>query len=409
MDIDDADVLPPSGIPLKLAAVLQRRAAVIDALIILLTLAAAFVVLGFLARYFADYFHLILIFFFAWLLAFLISPAADFLQRRLPRMPRPIAVLAILVPLILIGAWVALRIVVSIAESFAELATALPALVANPPSYLSDLQAWFDGRGIQVDVLGTFETIVHGILAGLADFAGAAFAGLVGAFGSFIDTIIIISLAVFMAIDKDKLLRFGLDMTPPDRRDEALLFRQSVGSAFAGFIRSQLILGALYAVWAFGTNVIFGLPFAPATAVLSGLIMAIPIYGPYVSWMPPVIVALLTAPELALPVAAVMLVGWFIDENILAPLVRAGALELHPIVVTLAFLLGAQLAGAIGALVAIPLAAVAQAFFQRYMEQYRSARGWAPADETLGGPPSTAPPSDASPPAATGAPGAAAG
>ena len=55
---------------------------------------------------------------------------------------------------------------------------------------------------------------------------------------------------------------------------------------------------------------------------------------------------------------------------------RAGALELHPIVVTFAFLLGAQLAGAIGAIVAIPLAAVVQAFVVKYLERYRAERGW---------------------------------
>ncbi len=71
-----------------------------------------------------------------------------------------------------------------------------------------------------------------------------------------------------------------------------------------------------------------------------------------------------------------MLVGWFIDENILAPLVRADSLQLHPIVVTFAFLLGAQLAGAIGAIVAIPLAAVVQAFAVKYFERYRMQRGW---------------------------------
>ena len=53
-----------------------------------------------------------------------------------------------------------------------------------------------------------------------------------------------------------------------------------------------------------------------------------------------------------------MLVGWFINMNILAPLVRSGLLQVHPIVVTFAFLLGAQLAGPIGAIVAIPAAAV---------------------------------------------------
>jgi predicted PurR-regulated permease PerM len=78
-----------------------------------------------------------------------------------------------------------------------------------------------------------------------------------------------------------------------------------------------------------------------------------------------------------------MLVGWFIDENILAPVVRAGALELHPIVVTFAFLLGGQLAGAIGAIVAIPLAAVVQAFVGKYLERYRAQRGWPGPDDAL--------------------------
>ena len=78
-----------------------------------------------------------------------------------------------------------------------------------------------------------------------------------------------------------------------------------------------------------------------------------------------------------------MLVGWFIDENVLAPIVRAGALELNPIVVTFAFLLGAELAGAIGAIVAIPLAAVIQAFLVKYIEKYREARGWPSADDPV--------------------------
>ena len=79
-----------------------------------------------------------------------------------------------------------------------------------------------------------------------------------------------------------------------------------------------------------------------------------------------------------------MLIGWFIDENILAPLVRAGALELHPIIVTFAFLLGAQLAGAIGAIVAIPLAAVVQAFVVKYLEDYRARRGWPGPEDDVG-------------------------
>ena len=144
---------PPIG---SLREALDRRADWVEALIVLTTVAVAFVVLGFLASYFEAYFHLILIFFFAWLLAFLISPVADWLQRRDRSLPRPLAVVAVIVPLILIGALVIVRIVASLAESFVQLAAAIPDLVANPPSLLTDIQAWFDARGIDVDVVASF-------------------------------------------------------------------------------------------------------------------------------------------------------------------------------------------------------------------------------------------------------------
>jgi predicted PurR-regulated permease PerM len=367
----------------RLRNVLERRSEWVEALVILSTIAVAFVVLGFLARYFQDYFRLILIFFFAWLLAFLISPVADFLQRRMTRLPRGIAVIAVIVPVVLVGAVVIVRVMVSLVDSFSQLAAALPDLAANRPGFLDDIQRWFDQQGIAIDVAGSVHSAVTELLKGTSDFAVTALGGALSAVGTFVDAIIVVSLAIFMAIDRDGILRLGLDITPPDRREDVLMFRRSVASAAAGFIRSQLILGALYGAWAFVVSVVFGLPFAAATAALAGLIMAIPIYGPYVSWLPPVFVALLVRPEVALVVAIVMLVGWFIDENILAPLVRAGSLQLHPIVVTLAFLLGAQLAGAIGAIVAIPLAAVVQAFAVKYFELYRTQRGWPVAETDL--------------------------
>ena len=367
-----------SGVGPRVQEMLERRSRWLEALVVLATTAVGFVVLGFAASYFQDYFRLILMFGLAALLAFLISPVADFLQRRLSHLPRAVAVIAVIVPVIVILAILAVRIVVSLAESFVQLAAALPGLAANPPPFLTDLDAWLAARGIDVDIVAAFQSIIGGVLSGMTDLMIALFTGIVGAIGTFVDAIVVVSLAIFMAIDRDKILRFGIDLVPPERRADALLFRRRVATAFVGFIRSQVVLGGLYGIWAFIVSVIFGIPFAPATAFLAGVIMAIPIYGPYVSWLPPVLVALVTSPELALPVAAFMLVGWFIDENVLAPLVRAGALELHPIVVTFAFLLGAQLAGAIGAIIAIPMAAVVQAFLVESFDRYRTERGWPP-------------------------------
>jgi hypothetical protein len=218
----------------RFRSVLERRSDWIEILIGLATLVAFFVVLDFLSRYFANYLRIILIFFFAWLLAFLMSPAADWLQRRLTRLPRPVAVVAVLVPIIVIGAIVVVKVLSSIAESLVSLAAALPAIAANPPPILDQIQAWFNQQGIAVDVAGTFQSLVHGLLQSMVDGLAGLVGGVVASVGSFVDAIIVVSLAVFMAIDRDKILRFGLDLTPPDKRDDAIMFRHSVASAAAG-------------------------------------------------------------------------------------------------------------------------------------------------------------------------------
>ncbi len=358
-----------------LRSLLDRDREWVRALLILATIAALFMVLGYLASYFQDYFEIILIFFFAWFIAFLVTPPVDWIQRHVPRMPRAISVVLIVIPVVLLIAGIVVAVLASIVSSLIGLVEEIGKLAANPPNYLDQIQAWVDSMGWDVNVADVFHTIVTNVLQGMADFALQALGGLTASISVIINTIVVISLGVFMAIDRDKILNFGMELVPAARREEAVLFRKSVSHAFIGFIRSQLALGAIYGVWAFLVSFILGLPAAAAMAFLSGVSMAIPIYGPYVSWLPPVIVALLFRPDLVVVTAVLMLIGWFIDENILAPIVRAGAVELHPVVVMGAFLIGAHLAGAVGALVAIPIAAIISSFFFYWLKRRRERTG----------------------------------
>lgn len=358
-----------------LRSLLDRDRDWVRALLVLATIAALFVVLGFLASYFRDYFEIILIFFFAWFIAFLVTPPVDFIQRHVPRMPRAISVVLLVIPVVLLIAGIVVAVLVSVVSSLISLVEQIAALGATPPDYIGQIQSWVNSMGWNVNVADVFHTLVTNVLKGMADFALEALGGVTAGISIVINTIVVISLGVFMAIDRDKILNFGMELVPAARRDEVTLFRKSVSHAFIGFIRSQLALGAIYGVWAFIVSFLLGLPAAAAMAFLSGVIMAIPIYGPYVSWLPPVIVALLFRPDLVVITAILMLVGWFIDENILAPIVRAGAVELHPVVVMGAFLLGAHLAGPVGALVAIPIAAIISSFFFYWLKRRRQSTG----------------------------------
>jgi len=356
-----------------LRSIVEKRASWIEAFLILAPIVAGFVLLDFLADYFRDYSHLALIFLFAWLLASLIAPVADAFQHRLRHLPRVAAVLGVMLPVILLGGLIGARVVGSLADSFAALAAALPGLIANPPPVVTDVQSWLAARGLATDLDTTYKSLASAVLGSLGGGAQSLALGASGVFGAFADALTVITLAIFMAVDRDRILQFGVDLMPPERRADQLLFRKSIGSAFSGFIRSQVIVGAAYGLWALVVHLAFGLPFAAASAFVTALIMTIPIYGPYVSWLPPVVVAVLVGATSAPVVAVAMLVGWFVNMNVLAPLVRSDQLQVHPVVVTFAFLLGAQLAGPIGAIIAIPLAAVAQAFFLAYRDGHRAA------------------------------------
>jgi hypothetical protein len=90
-----------------------------------------------------------------------------------------------------------------------------------------------------------------------------------------------------------------------------------------------------------------------------------------VSWLPPVAVALLLQPESFLPTLIIMGIGWFVTMNILQPRLMSGAVGIHPIVVLGSVLIGSKIAGIVGAIFGIPIAAVVSAFFFHFYARSR--------------------------------------
>ena len=103
-----------------------------------------------------------------------------------------------------------------------------------------------------------------------------------------------------------------------------------------------------------------------ATSAAAGILQAIPFFGPFVSWAPPVLVAVFTQPDAIVPSIIAMGVGWFVVMNILQPRLMEASIGLHPIVVLGSVLVGTKMAGIAGAVFGIPIAAVVSAMFFHY-------------------------------------------
>ena len=128
-------------------------------------------------------------------------------------------------------------------------------------------------------------------------------------------------------------------------------------------------MGLLYGMIAAIPHIAFGLDFGVASAVAAAVLMAIPFFGPFLSWSPPVLVAVFTQPDATLPTVVIMAIGWFLVMNVVQPKIMASAIGIHPIVVLGSVIVGFKLAGIVGAVFGIPIAAVVSALFLHFLNR----------------------------------------
>jgi predicted PurR-regulated permease PerM len=223
----------------------------------------------------------------------------------------------------------------------------------------------------QIQLFDQVKLVLDNLKSGASDLVkplgDIAFAT-VGVFGNLL---FIFFLSLFMAVDRDRIESFLLRLVPPRYADESRLLEHSVARSFGGFLRGQALTGVIYGLISAAASLALGLPFAPVTASSSGFLQAIPFFGPFISWAPPVLVAIFFKPEAALPVLIIMIAGWFVVMNVIQPRLMSEAVGLHPVVVLGSVLIGSKVAGIPGAIFAIPVVAVIAAFFFYYLEQPR--------------------------------------
>jgi predicted PurR-regulated permease PerM len=370
-DLDDeerarSDETPPSG---RLMSMTRRQIRLLDTLLVLATVGLGIVVIGMLGRIFFDFGDVILEFFLAWLIAFTLSPIVRWIIDHVPRLPRVLAV--VIIYLLLFTGMIAVIVFIAqtLATGISELIDYLPQLTSDLPHILAPLQSWLNQFGFgQIDLVVTAEQVLAYLRESAAGLVGPLQSIAVASVGAIGTTLIVVILSVYILIDQERIQAFLNRLVPPDRRDDARLLEQAVSRSFGGFLRGQAAIGFAYAAWALAVSALLGLDFMAVTTAASGLLMAIPFFGPFVSWAPPVVVAVFTDPGLILPTLVLMMIGWFLVQNVLQPRLMAGAVGLHPIVVLASVIIGAKVAGVAGAIFGIPIAAVLSSLFFHYLE-----------------------------------------
>src|SRR5438093_1750294 len=153
---------------------------------------------------------------------------------------------------------------------------------------------------------------------------------------------------------------------PSTYRDDARYFFVSVNRAFAGFIRGRLAQAALYGMGTAAVMQLVGLQLVLLSAVLAGAFMLLPFIGPFLALVMPLVVAAVTTPDRFLVVLVALFILQQIVINVIAPRLMSETVGMHPLLVFLAVLGGAKVAGVWGAVFGVPIVGVVVAMISFY-------------------------------------------
>ncbi len=354
------EAIPPGG----------RERRLVGAILVLATIVLFFVAVNLAATAIGFFGDVLLAFFLAWLLAFIISPIVTRTVAAIPRLPRVLATVLVYSAIVAVLIIVILVVAQALSNSISQFVASIPEIRANIDTIVGPLQARLDAIGLgQVDlatqalaILDNLDSIAAQLIVPLQSIAVAS----VGAIGTML---IVFILSIYMVIDRDAIMAFLFRIVPPAYAEESRLLQTSVARSFGGFLRGQALMGFVYFAIAMLTSLALGLELSALTSTTAGLLMAIPFFGPFFAWAPPVIVALVFRPDALGPAALLMGIGWLIVMNVLQPRIMQGAVGIHPIVVLGSVLLGSRIAGVPGAIFGIPIAAVVSAFFFHFLKR----------------------------------------
>jgi predicted PurR-regulated permease PerM len=333
--------------------------------------------------------QVLLIFAIAAVVALILQPLVAGLQRG--RLPRGLAIAIVYVGLFLVLATAGVLLANPVASQVNAFRKDVPGLVDDANRALADLQATFDRKNISIEIKRQGETALQTLQGKLTTGTNQIVASATGLLESLVRAgfalILILVLSIYMLLYGPRIGAGIRAVMPPGSGAPDDDFPTRVVRAVAGYVRGQLLFslamgtGAGIGLWIYGALGIFpdGQTYALAFAVWFGFMELIPYLGPFLGALPPVLVATLEDPLTGLWVALLFVAIQQLEGHVVAPLIFGHALRINPILVIFALLLGAEVAGIVGALIALPLLAVIRETVV-YLRQHLVLEPWGPGD-----------------------------
>lgn len=312
-------------------------------------------------------------------LAYLLLQPVNLLSRYLPRWAAILVVYAVSLGLII--GFVA-YVVPLVANQISRFVTAIPAWANNQVPLLS---AEFDSlisayhANVPTEIQATIDaSVLNGINTFRANaiiYVTSLGTFLINQVISVVNTVIflfgflIVPFWLFYVLkDYGKAVAFVDRILPPAARADVWNVAALIDRALSGYIRGQLVLGVAVGTFAgIGLMVLnalgFEVDFVLLLALIAGFTELIPFVGPIIGAIPAILVGLTTSPTTGLAVLLLYFLIQQLENQFLVPRIVGESLDVHPAILMMTLIIGAQVAGILGVILAAPLTAIARDLF----------------------------------------------
>ena len=326
---------------------IRKNYGLVRVLIILLIIATGSYVFSLAWVVISKFLDLFVILLSAWLLSFILEPVVGRIQKLL-RVSKLVATIIAYILVFVLLLIISIAYIPLVTSQILTITNILPQYLKSAPPIVVAINKSLSNQ-IASSVI---------LIPSFAQFLFSAFITLI--------------LSFYFIVDRKKINKEFFNLIPKQWQDVFHFTQKVINDTFISFLRVQFFYGISSGILTWVILKTFNTDFAASIAFISGVFAFVPLIGPFLALIPPILVALLADPVKALIIGAILLIIQQVTFNIIGPKLLGKAFRLHPAIILISFLVGLQFAGALGAVFAIPVLGISAVMIRRFGHYFLS-------------------------------------
>ncbi|WP_163970087.1 AI-2E family transporter [Oceanobacillus halotolerans] len=285
------------------------------------------------------------------LIAYFLYPIVTKIQRL--NIPRSLAILFIYVLFFGGISYLIYRVYPTIVHQLHDLNEQLPELLEMYKGFVYQLYEYT--AFLPETVHDKMDQLIYDIEASVDEIIGNIVGGVTKVFDMIVLLTVIPVLVFYFLKDYQKIKQYIKTWIPSKYQSQTSSLVHKIDESLGGYIRGLLLVSFFVGVISFIAFYFLQIPYALVLGVVMGLTNIIPYFGPIIGAIPVVAITMTVSTKLVIIAIIVIFVIQLVEGNFLSPYIVGKSVETHPIAIIFALLLGGQIGGVIGMIVAVPL------------------------------------------------------